>query len=103
MSDFGKKIEDAAAALAEAVTKEATLEDNRAVVKLAAIERIMRAGDNTMTGKPHSFSSAEAAVNTDPEYQEYLQNQRLAVRDRILARGQYDAAVAVARIAGHDA
>lgn len=98
MSDSSKKIEEAAEALAAAVLHETTLEDGRAVVKLEAIERIMNSGDNSLTGKPHSFSSAEAMVNTDAEYQDYLLQQRNAVRDRILARGRYDAAVAAARL-----
>ena len=98
MSDFGKKIEKAAEALADAVLKETELEDGRITEKLAAIERIMNSGDNPLTGKPHSFSSAEAMVNTDSSYQDYLHRQRQAVRDRILARGHYDAAVAEARL-----
>ena len=91
-------IEVAAHNLADAVTAEQTLEDNRINVKLAAIERIMAAGDNPLTGKPHSFSSAEAAVGTDSDYQSYLERQRSAVRTRILAKGNYDAAVAAARL-----
>jgi hypothetical protein len=74
------------------------LEDHRAVVKLTAIDRIMRSGDNPMTGKAHSFSSAEAMVNTDEEYQNYLAKIRDAVRQRILARGSYDASLAAARL-----
>lgn len=91
-------IETAATQLAEAVTAEQALEDNRINVKLAAIERIMAAGDNQFTGKPHSFSSAEGVVNTDSAYQEYLERQRNAVRARILAKGHYDAAVAASRL-----
>lgn len=98
MSEHGKKIEKAAANLADAVVNETALEDGRIAEKLAAIERIMAAGDNVLTGKPHSFSSAEAMVNTDPAYQDYLARQRDAVRARILARGAYDAAVAEARL-----
>lgn len=91
-------IKNAANQLASAVMHEQTLEDARATVKLAAIDRIMRAGDNALTGKPHSFSSAEAIVNTDNEYQGYLAQQRDAVRARIIAKGAYDAATAAARL-----
>jgi hypothetical protein len=95
---FVRDIETAAQELATAVAAEQTLEDARVHSKLAAIERIMRA-DNVLTGKPHSFSSAEAVVNTDAEYQTYLERQRDAVRARILAKGRYDAAIAAARLA----
>ena len=91
-------IETSARHLAEAVAAEQAIEDNRINVKLAAIERIMAAGDNSFTGKPHSFSSAESVVNTDGLYQEYLERQRNAVKARILAKGNYDAAVAAARL-----
>jgi len=84
--------------LAEAVAAEQALEDNRINVKLAAIDRIMAAGDNQFTGKPHSFSSAENVVNTDADYQLYLERQREAVRARILARGAYEAALAAANL-----
>lgn len=86
------------AALAAAVFNEQAFEDDRINVKLAAIERIMAAGDNHFTGKPHSFSSAEAVANTDSQYQDYLAQQRNAVRDRILARGAYEAALAAASL-----
>jgi hypothetical protein len=91
-------IEAATHNLADAVSAEQALEDNRINVKLAAIERIMAAGDNPLTGKPHSFSSAEGVVNTDSEYQSYLERQRAAVKNRIFAKGRYDAAVAAARL-----
>jgi hypothetical protein len=84
---------------ATAVGAEMELEDNRIAVKMAAISRIMGAGDNPLTGKPHSFSSAEALVNTDAEYAEYLGKLREAAKTRILARGNYDAAVVKAQLA----
>jgi hypothetical protein len=88
----------AAELLANMTVSEQRLEDERITHKLAAIERIMARGDNTLTGKPHSYSSAEAVVNTDAEYQTYLAMIRSAVRDRILAKGNYDAAIAAARL-----
>jgi len=84
--------------LAQATVDEMLLEDNRINVKLAAIDRIMSAGDNQLTGKPHSFSSAEAIVNTDEQYQEYLERQRNAVRNRVVARAAYEAAIAASRL-----
>lgn len=95
---FTTNIETAAARLADATVAEMALEDSRINAKLAAIDRIMSAGDNQLTGKPHSFSSAEGIVNTDAQYQDYLERQRDAVRQRIIARGAYDAAIAAARL-----
>jgi len=80
------------------VLAEMSLEDNRARVKMAAVQKIMRAGDNPMTGKPHSYSSAEAIVNTESEYADYLAKMREAAANRISARGAYDAALAEARL-----
>jgi hypothetical protein len=97
MVDLVKNIEEKTRELADAVAAEQALEDARINAKLAAIERIMKAGDNPLTNKPHSFSSAEAMVNTDEQYQSYLEQQRHAVRRRILAKGAYDAAKAAAR------
>jgi hypothetical protein len=91
-------IEAKAEVFADAVVREMELEDTRHHVKIAAIERIMKSGDNPMTGKPHSFSSAEALVNTDAEYAAHLEKQRDAARARILARGAYDAAIAAAKV-----
>jgi len=102
MSKYEKQIETATANLAEAVFHETRLEDGRIMEKLAAIERIMAAGDNPLTGKAHSFSSAEAVVNTDPAYQDYLAEQREAVRARILARGAYEAALVTAHLAAKE-
>jgi hypothetical protein len=98
MSDYANKIEQAAVALANAVTAEMELEDTRHNVKLAAIESIMSSGDNKLTGKPHSFSSAEALVHTDDLYTAHLAKLRDAARARIVAKGQYDAAVIAATL-----
>lgn len=96
--NFVDNIVTAAANLAEATYRETELEDNRITAKIAAIDRIMSAGENQFTGKPHSYSSAESIVNTDEEYQAYLAKLRSATRDRILARGNYDACLAAARL-----
>ena len=87
---------------AAAVKHEMELEDGRITLKMAAIDRIMKAGDNPMTGKPHSFSSAEALVNTDREYADYLAKQRDAVAERIMAKARYEAAIAETRLRGSD-
>lgn len=97
-TSFIDNIKTAAANLADATVAEMRLEDERTAHKLAAIDRIMSRGDNPLTGKPHSYSSAEATVNTDEDYQAYLGKIRAAVRDRIIARGTYDAAIAAARL-----
>lgn len=101
--DMTDNIVAAADALAAATAAEMALEDSRITVKMAAIDRIMASGDNPNTGKPWSFSAAEAVVNSDDEYQAYLARQREAVRARIVARGNYDAAVAKARLLGRGA
>lgn len=98
MHESVKNILNAAARLANAVTAEMELEDTRHTVKLSAIEHIMGSGDNKLTGKPHSFSSAEALVHTDDLYTEHLERLRAAARERILAKGVYDAALACARL-----
>lgn len=87
-----ERVVHAAHALATAVHERHRLEDERIHVKMAAIDRIMASGDNPATGKAWSFSAAEAVVNTDAEYAEYLGTIRDAVRDEIIARGNYAAA-----------
>lgn len=96
--DYAQHIIDAGDILAHAVKEELTLEDLRANIKFAAIDRIMKSGDNPLTGKPHSASSAEAIVNLDPEYAAYLTQIRDAVARKIRAKAQYDAAVVAAKL-----
>lgn len=96
-------IHETAEKYAAAVQHEMSLEDNRIALKMEAIDRIMKSGDNPMTGKPHSFSSAEALVNTDKEYAQYLAKQRDAVAERIMSKARYEAALAEARLHGSDA
>lgn len=97
--NYAQDILDRGTELAVAVTNETNMENARHGVKLAAIERIMKSGDNPLTGKPHSFSSAEAAVSTDPIYAQHLEDLAQAQYNRILARAKYDAAIAAARLA----
>lgn len=91
-------ISKAAETLAEAVKNEMSLEHGRQSAKMAAVERIVKSGDNPLTGKPHSFSSAELLAERDPTYADYLAKVREAAENRILARGHYDAAVVEAQL-----
>ena len=97
--DYVQEIKDRGVTLADAVKIEMTLENRRHTVKLAAIDRIMKSGDNPLTGKAHSYSSAEALVTTDKQYAEYLDDIANAVRAKIIAKAQYDAALVAARLA----
>lgn len=94
-------IRNAGAELANAVFAEMELIDRRHVVKMEAIDEIMGSGDNPKTGKPHSFSSAEAQVESHPAYAAHLAKIREAARDRILAKAKYDSAVVAGRLAAH--
>lgn len=96
--DLINNITRAARRLADTTTTESELEDNRHNVKFAVTERIMASGNNKLTGKPHSFSSAEAAATADEEYINYLERLRSATRERIIARGAYEAALAAVRL-----
>jgi len=92
-------VEGAALNLTQAVANEMALEDERALVKVEAIRRIMESAPNALTGKPHSASSAEAIVEQDAVYYEHRAKQRAAVCDVILMRGKYEAARLRARFA----
>lgn len=97
--DYAQDILDRGTELAVAVTREITLENGRHAIKLGAIDRIIKSGDNPLTGKPHSYSSAEAMVTTDEQYADYLDQLAQAAHSRIMARARYDAACAAARLA----
>lgn len=73
-----------------------TLEDGRAMMKSAAIRRLMEI-ENPETKKVHSASSAEKVVELDEEYAAYRAKQADAEVSRIEAQGAYDAAVLNAR------
>lgn len=98
-ADLVKQITKTSEQYAQMVENEMSLEDGRIKVKMEAVQRIMHSGDNPLTSKPHSFSSAEAIVNTDHMYSDYLAKVREAAVNRILARGNLDAALAAARLA----
>jgi hypothetical protein len=61
------------------------------VEKMAAIARIMT-GSNPLTGKGHSASSAEAIVETDPEYAAFLAQGTANTLARLEAETRYRAA-----------
>ena len=96
MTQFANAIRTAAKNYADAVAHEMMLDNERHTIKLAAITRIMGSGDNPLTGKPHSFSSAEAVVHTDSDYMSHLEKIREAVHQRILSLGEFEAAKAAA-------
>lgn len=95
-------VHEAAEKYAAAVKHEMELEDGRIGIKMSAIKRIMDAGDNPLTGKPHSFSSAEALVNTDKDYARLLEQQRDAVVERIMAKARYEAALLEGKLNADD-
>lgn len=92
MSAEADKIVAAGNELADAVFYEMKLMDERHVVKMQAIDDIMASGDNPKTGKPHSFSSAEALVESHRDYAAHLSKLREAARDRVIAKAKYDGA-----------
>ena len=72
---------------AEATYEEMRLEAERPVQKHAAILRIMQ-NQTAPSGKPHSYSSAEALAETDAEYAAFLEEQRAHKRHVILTRAK---------------
>jgi hypothetical protein len=82
--------------LAECRERELALEDERPVMKVAAIQRLMQ-GVNPTNGKPHSASSAESMVELDEDYAAYRAKQRQAVVNTIMARARYEAALYAVR------
>lgn len=74
------------------IRHEMALDHLRPVRKHEAIARIMASGLNPMTGKPHSYSSAETLAETDPEYAHQLAELRDAVAARATAAAEQRAA-----------
>lgn len=87
-----------ARALAAATKEELELDHQRHVVKMQTIAKIVRSGDNPLTGKPHSFSSAELLVEQDPDYAQHMTKLREATEKRIIARGDYESALVEAQL-----
>lgn len=71
--------------------EESRLEDERHGVKQQALLRIM-ATENSLTGKPHSASSAESVVQLDPTYAAYLARQREVVLQKNIEHGKTESA-----------
>lgn len=86
------------AEFAREVQKEMQHEAGRAEVKAQAIRRLMDGDANPLTGKPHSASSAEAIVETDPEYAAYLAAGREIVRRKMWAQTDAEVALETARM-----
>lgn len=86
------EVMDRATEYASARDAELELEDERAGEKQSAIRRVMESGDNPLTGKAHSASSAEAVVETDASYADYKRKQRDATVRTIMTRARYEAA-----------
>jgi hypothetical protein len=91
-------VEFHAAVLGRAIAHEQQLEDERPLVKRAAILRIMQT-PNDLTGKPHSASSAADYVELDAEYLAHRARQRDAVVATHEARGRWEAAKRTADMA----
>jgi len=87
----------AGAALAEATCREMELADERALVKDAAIRRLVE------TGQERSATAAEKFVERDAEYAAHRRKQYEAVVARITAQAAYEVAWCSARaLAGAD-
>jgi hypothetical protein len=87
--------------LAAATKNEMDLINGKAEAKVAAILRLMANGPNPLSKGgilPHSASSAEEVVSTDPEYRAYLDAMTKAVVLKIQAQAAYDAALALGRM-----
>lgn len=91
----------AADELGRAKAREMELEMQRALVKLDAIRRLVGT-PNDLNGKPHSASSAEAAVETDHEYMQHRAEQREAVIHTLMCAARYESAKVWERVAGRD-
>lgn len=97
MRQYEQEIRVAGMALAHATLHEMGLEDERVFVKQAAIQRLL-AEPNPATGKPHSATSASDVVGTDAEYKQHLSFIRQATFAKIVARANYEATLAAARL-----
>lgn len=97
MHPIVQAIIQSADALAIAVEREMRLEEQRPLLKADAIQRLMQHGAAT------SATAAEKIVEKDPEYAAHRELQVQAVVAVIRARGDYEAAKALARLAGEHA
>lgn len=79
-------VEERAIALGEALADESRLEDERALVKAAAIQRLIAGQFAT------SATAAEKIVEQDAEYAGHRRHQRLQIIERMSKAGAYEAA-----------
>lgn len=79
---------------ANLVHREMALEHERAGRKAEAVARIMASGDNPLTHKPHSASSAEAVAETDHAYAAHLAE----IREVVLAKNLAFSRLTVAKL-----
>lgn len=84
--------------LAVALKRVQELEDERPLVKSAAVRRLMGT-ENAETGKGHSASSAEKIVESDGEYAAHRKRQWEAEVEKQQAYAEYEAAKLTARLA----
>ena len=91
LTDALRALEVATDAYAYARAMEDRVEHERPIAKHAAMLRILQT-TNVLTGKPHSASSAEAAVEQDETYAAYLAAKRECTTVRILAETSRDIA-----------
>jgi hypothetical protein len=101
MREYEQEIKAAGRVLAVAVADEMALEAKKPLQKSAAIQRLV-GSENPENGKAHSASSAEKVVESDPTYAAFLAEVRQAVFQKIVARANYDASVAAARLAASE-
>lgn len=80
--------------LGKARAAEVELADQRIEVKVQAIREIIANGPNEFTGKPHSYSSAEAIVELHPAYQAHRRKQA----DNLLLQELVKGKLAVAQL-----
>lgn len=73
--------QDSARDYATQLDAELEAEDRRPLVKREAVLRLMEQ-TNPLTNKVHSASSAEAVVESDPDYAEFRVMQRQGVVDK---------------------
>lgn len=85
LSDIQELITEAevlAKRTADAALTEASLTDRRPLVKHRAVLRLAASGVQPISAKPHSYSSAEAMVEEDPDFAEHIEMLREATQER---------------------
>lgn len=96
IADVRVILDEAAEALADAINNETSLEDERALIKVAAVKRLME------SGAASSVTAAEKIVESDAGYALHRSQQREAVMRKQMAFAGWEAAKLRARLAGGD-